>query len=156
MELPVRPTDPMLTEAELRLKKAFAITKETVDSCLRPFWTRRSLPALGHRNWRTEALLDRLVALLETRPARPADGPPEPSLSEPFADFPRLQRKLLGALQGKPAVTLAAVTFAVYGHRDTATGTLEQLVVRTNRRLCEQGLRLEIKRKSNTLRLQPV
>jgi hypothetical protein len=71
-----------------------------------------------------------------------------------FADFAPKQRKLLRALQGKQSLAIPAVKQAVYGTQDTATSTLEQLVTRSNRRLVETNLRVEIKRKSNTLMLQ--
>jgi hypothetical protein len=57
-------------------------------------------------------------------------------------------------LQGKPSVSLTDILQAVYPRKSGALHALEQLVARTNRRLAAQ--RMEIKRRHNTLRLQPV
>jgi hypothetical protein len=75
---------------------------------------------------------------------------------ESFADFSRKQRQLLLTLQGKPAVSLAAVLQAVYPTKSGSLRALEQLVARTNRRLAETAHRIEIKRQHNTLRLRPI
>jgi predicted transcriptional regulator len=71
-----------------------------------------------------------------------------------FADFTRMQRKLLAALQGGRFLTLPAVMKAVYGTDAKETSALEQLVTRTNQALTTKNLGLEIKRKSNTWSLQ--
>ena len=73
---------------------------------------------------------------------------------EMFADFTRMQRKLLAALQGGRFLTLSAVKKAVYGTDARATSALERLVSRTNQALTTKNLGLEIKRKSNTWSLQ--
>jgi hypothetical protein len=73
---------------------------------------------------------------------------------EMFADFTRMQRKLLAALQGERFLTLPAVMKAVYGTDAKETSALEQLVSRTNQALTTKNLGLEIKRKSNTWSLQ--
>ena len=88
-------------------------------------------------------------------PPRPAASPTTDADGE-FLDFPRKQRALLLALRGKDRVPIAEVMRAVYGKKPTQMSTLERLVGRTNQSLTTRDYHLEIKRKANTLSLQPV
>jgi hypothetical protein len=73
---------------------------------------------------------------------------------DPFADFTRMQRRLLHALNCKGAVPLVAVKRAVYGTSHVTDGALTKLIRRTKQSLVKRGISRTIIRESNTLSLQ--
>ena len=111
----------------------------------------RVIPA----HWRIEA-----KALIHSANESPEAGhggqSGDTGVSEEFLEFPPKQRKLLKALDRKRPVAIAEVKVAVYGSQSVEDSTLDRLRSRTNRSLANQSHALEIKRKSNTLSLQPL
>jgi hypothetical protein len=82
--------------------------------------------------------------------------PPDSGTDLEFNDFPRKQRLLLWALRGQQDVPINDLMRSVYGSTSTSLSTFERLLGRTNQNLTNRGYRFEIKRKNNTLRLQPI
>jgi hypothetical protein len=97
----------------------------------------------------------RAANVVDPSSTTPAASPTDNAGLE-FLEFSCKQRLLLRALRGKDQLAIPEVMRAVYGTTQTPMSTLERLLGRTNKNLTHRGYRLEIKRKANTLSLQPV
>jgi hypothetical protein len=116
-------------------------------------------PVQGNHSTATDGSSDGAAPPIEPPAATPHYGNSQTARTrddEEFVQFPVKQRKLLKVLLHRDCVPLAEVKKAVYGTLHAATSALERLKTRTNGGLVRHNYALEIRRKSNTYRLEPL
>jgi hypothetical protein len=131
------------------------------NHCKRPPLIGQTIPAY----WRIEGKALILYRALEQKHEEhksPEEGqrrsgrPDDTEAGEEFLAFPTKQRQLLKALHHKGALAIEEAKTAVYGTKSGKDNALDRLKSRTNHSLSDRNYRLEIKRKANTLSLQPL